>query len=121
MTSDVDQIADDFVLAVDGDRAATRELGQIDAMASATERHEDALVPHALANESLAESDLLEQVDRRLLEDAGADAIEHVALAADFDRDRIDPRPLQQVSQQQPRRSRADDADRHTCGHGRSF
>ena len=121
LTSDIDQIADDLVLPVDRDRPAAREPGEIDPMPPAAEGHEDALVPHAFAAESRAEPDFVEQIDRCLLEDAGAHAIEHMALAADLDRDRVDPRSLQQVSQQQTRWSGADDADGHAPRHTRSF
>ena len=88
-------------------------------MPPALERDEETLVAHALAAESRPEPHVLQQIDCRLFENARAYAIEHVTLTADLDRDRVDARALQQVSQQQSRRSGANDADRHTRRHGR--
>jgi len=79
---------------------------------------------HALAKEPARlhlDGQTLQQIDCRLFENARAYSIEHVTLTADLDRDRVDARALQQVSQQQPRRSGANDAHRHTRRHGRSF
>ena len=60
----------------------------------------------------------VEYVDRALLEHAGADAPEHVLGAALFEDDGVDARLVQQLPEQQPGRSRADDRD--LCTHSPS-
>ena len=51
-------------------------------MPRAAERDVQAFVAHAFTRDALAKADVVEQIDRRLLEDAGAHAIDHVPLAA---------------------------------------
>ena len=60
---------------------------------------------------------VLEQVDRDLLEHAGADAAEHVVGAALLDDQRIDAGLVQQRAEQQAGRAGADDDDlgAHGC------
>ena len=60
---------------------------------------------------ALAEADSCSRSTVRLLEHAGADALDHVPLAANLDRDRVDAGLLQEMAEQQARRSGADDPD----------
>ena len=53
----------------------------------------------------------VEQVDRALLEDAGADPVLDVLAAARLEDDRLDALQLQELRQRQTGRARADDAD----------
>ena len=115
-----DQVADDLVLAVDRDRPAAGEVREIEPVPLAAEREVEALVPESLGGEPAAQPGLAQQIDRRLLEDAGAHALDHVLLAADLDGDRLDAGALQQVAEQQPGRAGADDPDGDAVdGHGR--
>ena len=59
--------------------AAARELAQRDAVALAVELQLDAVVDDALALQPLADARLDEQIDRALLEHAGADPVLDVA------------------------------------------
>ena len=79
------QIFLQFVLTVDRDGAAAGQLVHVDAMARAAEADVDAVMDEALAPHAVAESDGVEQIDRALFEDAGADAVDHVFLAPRFE------------------------------------
>ncbi len=117
----VDEIAHDLVLSVDRDRAAPRQRIHIDVMARALEREIQAFVAHAFAREALADADLRHEIDRALLEDARAHALDHVLLAAVLDDDRVDALPVEQVPEHEPGRTCADDGDLGAKGHGRQF
>ena len=79
-------------------------------------RDVDAVVPQALAAQAVADADRVHQIDRALLEHAGAHALDHVVPAAVLDDDRIDAVQVQQVAEHQPGGSGADDAD--LCAYG---
>ena len=53
----------------------------------------------------------MQQIDGALLEHARPHPIDHVLAAAVLDDDRIDAVQMQQLAEQQPGRTRADDAD----------
>jgi hypothetical protein len=76
----------------------------------------DAVVNEPFALEPAADSRIDQQVDRALLEHAGPDAFFHVAAAVELEHDRGYAREVQQVRQQQPGRTGADDGD--LCAHG---
>ena len=107
----VGQVGDDLLLPIDGDRRATGELGQVDAVADAVEAQLEALVHEPLALEPLAQPGGLEQVDRALLEHAGAHALLDVVAAARLEHDRLDAVAGEQVAEEQAGRPAADDAD----------
>jgi hypothetical protein len=58
-----------------------------------------------------AGADGLEQAHRTLLQHAGSDARQHVGAILALDDDGIDAARMQQLSEQQPGRSGADDGD----------
>ena len=66
------------------------EVAQRDAVALAVELQLDAVVDEALALHALADAGRGEQVDRALLEHAGADALLDVLAAARLEHDRLD-------------------------------
>ena len=70
---------------------------------------------HALAAHALADAGFVQQVDRALLEHAGAQRRLDFLAAARLEHDRFDAAQVQQVREQQARGSRADDAD--LCAH----
>ena len=100
----------DLGLAVDGDVLAGQRL-EVDAVQLAVECELDAVVRQSLAVQALGDAGLLEQLDRRLLEHAGADAAHHIGGAALLDDHRVDAGLVQQRAQQQPGRTGADDRD----------
>ena len=61
----------------------------------------------------LADAGLGQQVDRALLQHAGAHAVLDVVAVAALEDDRVDAGEMQQMRQQQARRTGADDA--HLC------
>ena len=106
-----DEIVDDLVLSVDGNRAPTRQAGHVDPMARAVEGKIDAFVPQPLAREPPADADLAHQIDRALLEHARAYPFDDVLPAAVFEDDRVDALEMQQLPEHQSGRASADDAD----------
>ena len=107
-----DQVVDDFVLPVDGDRLAAGQLGEIDAMAPPLEADVERRRAAGRRAASPAPTPIaLQQIDGALLEDARPHAIDDVLAAAVLDDDRVDAVEMQQVSEQQPCRTCADDAD----------
>ena len=80
-------------------------------MPLALELQLDALVDEPLAPQPVADAHLDQQVDRALLEHAGADAALDVLAAARLEHDRLDPAQVQQVREHEPGRPGADDAD----------
>src|SRR6516162_7870443 len=59
-----DEILDDLVLRVDGDALARRQFAKIDTMALAVEAEFDAAMLEAFAAETLADSELMHQLNR---------------------------------------------------------
>ncbi len=114
----LDEIVHDLVLAVDGDRAAAGERRHVDAMACPVEGEVDAVVPHPLARQPPADAGLAHQVYRPLLEHARAHALDDVLTAAIFEDDGVDAFEMQQLSEHQTGRARADDAYLGAGGHG---
>ena len=87
-------------------------------MACPVEGEIDAVVPHPLARQPPADAGLAHQVDRPLLEHARAHALDDVLTAAVFEDDRVDAFEMQQLSEHQTGRARADDAYLGAGGHG---
>ena len=86
-----DEVLDDLLLAVHGDRVAD-ELVEVEAVAAALEGQLDAAVGEALAVEPLGDAELAEQVDARVFEHAGADAVLDVLAVVAFEHDAVDAR-----------------------------
>ena len=113
------QVAHDLVLAIDRDRAAIRQAGHVDVVAASIERQIDTAVPHPFAYEPVADAGGLQEIHRALLQDACPDAVDDVLLASRLEDDRVDTLRRQQVSEHEPGRAGADDADLSTKGsHG---
>jgi hypothetical protein len=96
---------------------AARQLVERDAVAAALVAELDAVVHEPLALEPLADAHLDEQLDRALLEHAGADARLDVGAIARLEDDGLDALAVQQVAEHEPRGAGADDA--HLGAHGR--
>ncbi len=71
----------------------------------------DAVVDQPFAPQPLADADLVQQVDRALLEDAGADPLLDVLAAPVLEDDRVDALEVQQMREHQPGGTGADDPD----------
>ena len=90
---------------------AAGELVEGDPVALAAEAKLHAVVHEALALQALAHPHLDEQVDRALLEHAGADPSLHVLAVAVLEDDRLDALEVEEVPEHEARRPRADDPD----------
>jgi hypothetical protein len=80
-------------------------------MAVAAERQVDALVSKPEARQAIAEPGLAHEINRTLLEHPGAHALDHVLPVAILDDERIDAAEVKEVSEHEPGRAGADDAD----------
>lgn len=83
-------------------------------MALSSEENLDAAMHEAFAVHSAAYARFVHDVDASLLENAGTDATEHVLAGHALKDDCIDTGLVQQLTEQQPRRTRADDGDLRT-------
>ena len=116
-----DQILDHLRLAVDDDRAPTRQLGEVQVVALAGELQVDAAVHDPLALHARPDPCPDERVDRPLLEHAGADPLLDVVPAPILQHDRVDSRAVQELRERQSRRACADDRNLRTrAGHDES-
>ena len=105
-----DEVAGDFGLAVDRD-GLSRQLPEIDAKAPAVHGDLDAVMHQPVTMQPLGDPRPFQQVDRSLLQDAGADARFDIVARACFQDHAVDSLHLQQAGQQEPCRTGADDAD----------
>jgi hypothetical protein len=105
-----DEVLHHLVLAVDGDRLAGQLL-EGDAVRAAVEADLERRVHHALAVQARGDPGGVEDVDGALLEHPGADARLDVLAAGALEDDRLDAAQVQEVRQDQPGRTGADDAN----------
>ena len=84
---------------------------EVDAVPAPVEAQLEAVVDQALAMQAVGQAGLVEQVDRALLEHAGAHARLDVLAAACLEDHGRDALSRQQVGQQQPGRAGAHDPD----------
>src|SRR4051794_17017088 len=106
-----DQVLDALGLPVDDDAAPAGQLAERDVVPLAVELHVDAVVHDPLAMQPVADAGAVEEVDRALLEDAGADARFDVVAATVLEDDSVDARDVQQLPEREPGRAGADDRD----------
>ena len=99
-----DQVLHDLLLAVDRDHLAGDQFGKmnVDQLAVA-EADIDRLVDHALAAQPLVEPKLGHQVDRALLQHAGAHAVFHIGAAARFEHHAVDALAIKQMREEKAR------------------
>ena len=83
----------------------------VDAVPAPLEGEIDAVVPHPLALQPVAQAGARQQVDRALLEHAGAHPLDDVLFRAALEDHRVDPVPVQQMPEHESGRPAADDAD----------
>ena len=79
-------------------------------MAAAAEAQLDAVMAQAFALHPLADAGFGEEIDRALLEHAGAHAMLDVVAVAALEHDRLDAGAVQQMRQHESRGTRAEDA-----------
>ena len=71
----------------------------------------DPMVDESLAQHSIAEAHSAQQIDGRLLQDAGPEPVFDVGAVAILEHDRFDPLLVEQVRKQQSGRTGPDDRD----------
>src|SRR6478609_4612324 len=86
----VDQVLDDLLLAIDGDRPAAGEITERDTMRGAIEPDLDAVMDEAFTLQPAADTRLDHEVDGVLFEDAGAHTMGHVLATAILEHDAVD-------------------------------
>src|SRR5439155_23705803 len=82
-----DEVLDDLVLSVDGDRLAAGQLAQRDPMGLPFEAEVDAVMDEALTPQPVADARLVQQIDRALLEHACPDRRFDLLAAAALEHD----------------------------------
>ena len=97
-----DQVLDHLLLSVDRDRPPRDELLEGDPVPATVEAQLDPVVDHALAAKAIRKTQLREQVDRALLEHAGANPVLDVVAAAVLEHDRVDALPLRRWERTSP-------------------
>ena len=105
-----DQVLDDLVLPVDGDRSTARQLRHVDSMIAAVEAKRDTFVNEPLAAQPFADADVLEQVGGVVLQHARSRALLAVRAALRFQDHGLDAPERQHAREDEPRRSGADDS-----------
>src|SRR5205814_5807107 len=106
----LDQIFDDFLLAVDRD-AATGQPAEVDAVLLTRETKVDTVVTEAFAHHSLAHAGRRQEIGRPLFQHAGSHAPFDVVTTPGLEHHRLDAQAMEQVRQHEPGRSRTDDPD----------
>ena len=115
----IGQVLLDLGLPIDHEPAAGKSL-QIDAVRAAVVCELDAVVRQALAHHPGPDAGLVQQIDRAPLEQSSAYARLDVLARLALEHDGFDAAGVQQLRQQQPGRTCADDGDLES-GHCSSF
>ena len=105
------QIPRHLGLAVGGHNFAASQAMHINAVALAAEHQIDAVVDDALAADPSAHARFMQHVHRGLLQNTSADAAQHIIRALALDDDGVNACFVKQLTEQQPRRARANDGD----------
>jgi hypothetical protein len=105
------QILDHFLLGVNRDRLASGQIVKVDAVASAVESQSNAVVSEGFALETFADAGLDKQIDGALFKQARADTLLDVFPGSRFENDGFYPLQVEQMGEDQSRRTCSDNAD----------
>jgi hypothetical protein len=105
----LNQIFDDFMLAVHGNRASG-EILEIDAVALSSETQFDAVVNQTLALHSFGHAHLDEQIDGSGFENAGTDALLAILARPVFENNGLDALEMKEVRKDEACRPGSDDS-----------
>jgi hypothetical protein len=115
------QVAGQLGLAVGRHHLAAGQAVHVDGVAYPAEHQLDAVVHRAPVVHARAHAGLVQQVHRDLLQDAGADAAQHIVATLALQDHVVDAGLVQQLAEQQAGRACADDGDLGSGGgHGAS-
>jgi hypothetical protein len=106
-----DQILHDLLLAINCDSAAAREPMHVDAMAATVEAQLDPVMNQTFAAHASANSGFVEQIHRALLENACPDPLLDMFAGLRLDDDGADALEVEQMGENEARRSGSKDAD----------
>jgi hypothetical protein len=106
---------------MDHDALAASQALEIDAMAHALHAQLDPAMDQAFAVHARAAAGLVDQSDSALLQDAGANAAEHMIAGVAFKNDAIAAGLMQQLAEQQPGGTGPDDCRLCALSHARSL
>ena len=84
-------------------------------MAHAVDANLHAFVHEPVGMHARADARLVKQIDRDLLDDAGANAAEHVFAGLPFENDIVDAMLVQELTEQESRRAGSDNGDLGAC------
>src|SRR5271170_2925148 len=107
----IPQVLGQFGLAIDHDLLAAGQSEKVYAMAPAVEGEIETLVRQAFTAHALAQADLGEKIDGALFQHAGPDPRFDIGPAMAFEHQRFDAGAIEQMGEQQARRTRPDDGD----------
>ena len=105
------QIFQNLGLRIDRVAFSAGEFLEIDTVTAAFEAQLDPIVDQALGLHALAHAHLRKQVDRSLLQHAGADTLLDILTTAIFDYDGVNSLQMQEVREDQTGWPGADDSD----------
>jgi hypothetical protein len=108
-----DEVLNDFLLTVDGNRPTVRQFREGNTVTLTSEAQFNAMMDEPLALEPISNAHPLQQIDRTLLKHAGTDATLDVCPITRFKDDRVNARLPQQFREHQPSRTRPDNC--HLC------
>jgi hypothetical protein len=106
----LNEILDDFMLPVDGNRAPG-EILEIDAVALSAKSQFDAVVNQTLTLHSFADAHLREEIDCPRLKNAGADAFLAVLTGSAFEHDGLNALKMEEMGKHEASRSGSDDSN----------
>src|SRR6516165_10018796 len=109
------QIAGDFCLSINHHGLAGKRF-KVDAVANAAEGNFGSIMDQAFLPHARPAAGLLEKSDSALLQDPGTNAAEHVLLRPLLENDRVNARPVEQLTQKKSGRTGADDCNLCSCG-----
>jgi len=104
-----DQVLHDFLLSVDGNGATVVKLAEGDAVRHAVETKLDTVMDEPLSAHPRTHAGFLEEVGNAVFDDARSNPLLHVVEAPGFQDDGVDALALEEVAEQEPRRTGADD------------
>src|SRR5262249_24699626 len=96
----LDQVAEDFMLRVNRNRAATSEAVQINPVRLSVEAQVDAPLDEPFAEQALADAAFDEQIHGALFENAGADGGFHSLARANLQHHRVHAAQMKQMRKQ---------------------
>ncbi len=98
------------MLRIDGNPFAVRQLQDIHVVAFPIPLQSDAVVEVSFASQTLTEAKLVHQCQDPVLEYASPDGLLHLRTAAVLQNDGVNAGAMQQISEEEARRPRADDS-----------